>query len=69
MEELCLMIPKSGTKFEEKIVFYFKNDKNLARIRTLENVKIGIFRGSFCPKQKTYELQTYRGVISNDTEE
>ena len=30
MEELCLMIPKSGTKFEEKLVFCFKNDKNLA---------------------------------------
>ena len=23
------MIPKSGTKFEEKLTFCFKNDKNL----------------------------------------
>ena len=46
MEHLCLMIPKSGAKFEEKLIFCFKNDK-----------------------QKMYELQTYRGVISNDTEE
>ena len=23
------MIPKSGTKFEEKLMFCFKNDKNL----------------------------------------
>ena len=38
-------------------------------IRTLKSAKIGIFMGFFCPKQKMYELQTYRGVISNDTEE
>ena len=30
MEEICLMIPKSGAKFEEKLIFCFKNDKNLA---------------------------------------
>ena len=29
MEELCLMIRKSGAKFEEKLSFCFKNDKNL----------------------------------------
>ena len=29
MEEICLMIPKSGAKFEEKVIFCFKNDKNL----------------------------------------
>ena len=28
MEEICLMIPKSSAKFEEKIIFCFKNDKN-----------------------------------------
>ena len=28
MEEICLMIPKSGAKFAEKLIFYFKNDKN-----------------------------------------
>ena len=38
-------------------------------IRILESLKIGIFTGFFCPKQKMYQLQTYRGVISNDTEE
>ena len=26
---LCLMIPKSGAKFEEKLPFCFKNNKNL----------------------------------------
>ena len=29
MEEICLMIPKSGAKFEEKLIFCFKNDKNM----------------------------------------
>ena len=29
IEEICLMIPKSGAKFEEKVIFCFKNDKNL----------------------------------------
>ena len=29
IEEICLMIPKSGAKFEEKLIFCFKNDKNL----------------------------------------
>ena len=30
MEELCLMIPNSGAKYEEKHIFSFKIDKNLA---------------------------------------
>ena len=29
MEEIYLMIPKSGAKFEAKLFFFFKNDKNL----------------------------------------
>ena len=29
MEELCLMIPLSGAKFEEKLGFCLKNDKSL----------------------------------------
>ena len=29
MEEICLMMPKGGAKFEEKIIFCFKKDKNL----------------------------------------
>ena len=36
---------------------------------TLESEKIGIFMGYFCSKSKIHELQNYRGVISNDTEE
>ena len=29
MEEICLMIRKSDVKFEGKLIFCFKNDKNL----------------------------------------
>ena len=29
IEEVCLMIPKSGAKSEEKLIFCFQNDKNL----------------------------------------
>ena len=29
MEEIYLMIPESGAKFEENLIFYFRNDKNL----------------------------------------
>ena len=29
MEELCLMIQKSSVKFDEKLIFCFKNDENL----------------------------------------
>ena len=28
-EEICLMIPKGGAKFEEKLIFCVKNDKNM----------------------------------------
>ena len=29
MEEIYLIIPKSDAKFEEKLIFCLKNDKNL----------------------------------------
>ena len=29
MEEIYVMIPKSGAKFEENLIFCFKNDKRL----------------------------------------
>ena len=34
MDELCLMIPKSDTKFEEKLIFCFKNNRNLVNFDT-----------------------------------
>ena len=32
IDEVCLIIPKSGAKFEEKLIFCFKNDKNLMNV-------------------------------------
>ena len=29
MQEICLMIPRSCAKFEKKLIFCFKNNKNL----------------------------------------
>ena len=36
--------------------------------RALESVKIGTLMGSFCPKQKMYELKIYSGVMCHDNE-
>ena len=58
MEEICLMMPKSGAKFEEKLIFCFKNDKNLVTLI-----------GPFCAKYITFDLKKYRGVIYHDTKE
>ena len=33
MQELCFMILKSGAKFEEKLIFCFKNAKNLINLQ------------------------------------
>ena len=33
MQELCFMILKSGAKFEEKLIFWFKNAKNLINLQ------------------------------------
>ena len=41
-----LMALKSHAKFEEKLTFGLENHI----VRKLENVKIGILMGSFCPK-------------------
>ena len=43
MEEICLIIPKSGAKFEEKLIFCFRNDKNLVNfviwaLKSLKNL-------------------------------
>ena len=52
------MMPKSGAKFEEKLIFCFKNDKNLVTLI-----------GPFCAKYVTFDLKKYRGVIYHDTKE
>ena len=44
MEEICLMIPKNGAKFEEKLIFCFKNDNNLVNFdpSTKESKKLAL---------------------------
>ena len=44
MEDLCLMITKSVAKFEEKLIFCFKNDKNLVNfdLSTKKSRKIAL---------------------------
>ena len=59
-------------KFEEKMTCAFKNDmRNLANFHQsmFESLKIGTLMGSFYPKQKMYELKTYRGVLCHGIEE
>ena len=65
------MILKSDAKFEEKLTCDFENDmRNLANFhQSIQSVKTGTLIGSFCPKQKMYELKIYRGVMCHDNEE
>ena len=65
------MTLKSDAKFEGKLFCCLENDmKNLANFhQSIESVKIGTLMGSFCPKQKMYDLKIYRGVMCHDNEE
>ena len=65
------MTMKSYAKFEKKLTCGLKNDmRNLAIFtRALESVKMGSLMGSFCTKQKMYELKIYKGVMSRDNKE
>ena len=64
------MTLKSDAKFEEKLIYCFKNDKNLVILTwTLEILIISTLNGSFCAKYITFYLKKYRGAIFHDTEE
>ena len=55
-----------NAKFEGEMTCAFKNDmRNLANFHQnmFKNLKIGTLMGSFYPKQKMYELKSYRGVF------
>ena len=71
MEEICLMILKSGAKFEEKLIFCFKNDKKLVNFdpNTKKSKKICTLTGPFSAEYTMFDLKKYRGVIFHDTEE
>ena len=62
MEELCLMIPKNGAKLEEKLIFCFKNDKNLVNFDPSTKKSKKIYFGPFCAKYITFDLKKYRGL-------
>ena len=62
----------TDAKSEGEMACVFKNDiRNFANFHqsTLESLKIGTLMGSFYPKQKMYELKSYRGVLCHDNEE
>ena len=65
------MTLKSDAKFEEKLIFRFKNDKNLVNFdpSTLKVSKICTVIGSYCAKYLMFDLKKYREVIFHDTEE
>ena len=64
------MTLKSDAKLEENLLVAQKM-KGIWQIftRALESVKIGTLMGSYCPKQKMYELKIYREVMCHDNEE
>ena len=68
---MSLMIPKSGAKFEEKLLFCFKNDNNLVNFdpNTKKSKTFCILIGPFCAKYTTFDLKKYRAYIFHDTEE
>ena len=59
----------SNATFDEKLIFYFKNDKNLVNLdQSIRNCQDIHFDCSFCAKYITFDLKKYR-VILHDTEE
>ena len=63
------MILKSNAKFQEKLTCGLENDtRKLANFHQ-STKKCQNLIGSFCQRQKMYELKIYRGVMSHDNEE
>ena len=64
------MTLKIYAKLEEKLIFWFKNDKNLVRfdLEHLQVSKTCTFICSYCAKYLMFDLKKYRGVIFHDTE-
>ena len=65
------MALKSDAKFKEKLTCGFKYDmRNLVNFHpTTQKSKNFTSMGYFCPKYMRFELEKYRGVIFNDTEQ
>ena len=60
IEDFCLMTLKSDAKFEEKLIFCFKNHKNLVDFDLAPQIlKIRTLTGSICVKYITFDLNKY----------
>ena len=61
------MTLKSDPKFEEKLIVVWKMTWGIWQIftRSFESVKIWTLMGSFCQRQKTFELKIYT-TMEND---
>ena len=60
----------NDVKFVEKLICFFKNDKNLVNFDlSTQNSQISTYIGSFSAKYVTFDLKNYRGVIFHNTEE
>ena len=57
---------ESGAKFEEKLIFCFKNDKYLVNfdLSTKKSKKICTLTGPFCAKYTTFDLKSTKECIS-----
>ena len=70
IDELCLLTLKNDAKFEENLICFFKNDKNLVNFDlTTRFLKFSTLTSSFCAKYTTFHLNKYKGVLCHDTEE
>ena len=66
------MTLNNDAKFEEKLTSRFKTDiRNLANFHqsTFKSLTMVTLMGSFCLKEKIYELKICRGVMCHDDEE
>ena len=56
---------RRDTKFKDKLICGLENHMRNRQIftRVLKSLNTGTVMGSFNPKQKKYELKTYRGGI------
>ena len=63
------MTLKSDAKFEEKLICYFKNDKNLVNFDlSIQNSQNFYFDWFPCAKYIIFQLKRYRGVMFHETE-
>ena len=62
------MTLKIDPKFEKKLVFCLKNDKNFVKFNLSTRTKTCTFIWSYCEKYWSFDLKKYRGVICHDTE-